>query len=240
MKTDDALVSDIRVLIVEDEPPMRRFLKAILTSRGYHVFEARNAREGLDQVVATHPDVILLDLGLPDADGVDVVRELRLRSRIPIIIVSVRDDESDKIEALDAGADDYLTKPFREGELLARIRAVMRRFSSPGDDPVFTLGALTVDLTRHQIRMEDRLISLTPTEYNLLKALVLNAGAVVTHRQLLREVWNKTEDYEGGMHLLRVTMSNLRNRIEPKPECPIYILTEPGVGYRLQTDAGEG
>ncbi|MBI4553879.1 MAG: response regulator transcription factor [Candidatus Latescibacteria bacterium] len=227
----------VRVLIVEDEPSIRRFLKASLASHGYAVFEAQDAQEGLEGSVSSHPDVIILDLGLPDLDGLEVITRIRVRSTTPIIILSVREDESDKVMALDAGADDYLTKPFREGELLARLRAVLRRFALPEEAAVFRIGHLTVDFSRHLVHMKDQVVGLTPTEYELLKVLVSHAGKVVTHRQLLREVWNKTEDYEGGSHLLRVTVSNLRNKLEPQPERPTYILTEPGVGYRLHADS---
>jgi two-component system KDP operon response regulator KdpE len=223
----------LRILIIEDEKSIRRFLKAILTSHGYAAFEAQNAQEGLEAAVSCRPDVIILDLGLGDLDGLEVVKRLRARSGIPILILSVREDESDKVAALDGGADDYLTKPFREGELLARLRAVLRRFARPNEAATFKTGHLTVDLARRLVQVGDQSVGLTPTEYELLKVLVLNAGAVVTHEQLLREVWDKTEVYEGSSHLLRVTISNLRNKLEPKPERPAYILTEPGIGYRL-------
>lgn len=232
----DKTTPALRVLIIEDEKSIRRFLKASLTAHGYHVFEAQDAREGLSVAVSSRPDVIIVDLGLPDSDGIEVVRRLRDRSSTPIVILSVREDESDKVAALDAGADDYLTKPFREGELLARLRAVLRRFALPQEGAVFKAGQLTVDFNRHSVQFKDQTVGLTPTEYELLKTLIMNAGKVVTHRQLLRAVWDKTEDYEGGAHLLRVTISNLRNKLEPRPERPAYILTEPGVGYRLYAE----
>ena len=225
-----------RILIVDDEKTIRRFLKATLTSYGYNVFEATNGAEALEASVSTHPDTIILDLGLPDMDGVDVTREIRKRTKTPIIILSVREDETDKIAALDAGADDYLTKPFNAGEMLARLRAVMRRLLPRNDEAVFKVGKLTMDIAKHSVELKARPIHLTPTEYDVLKVLILNAGKVMTHGQILKEVWNKTEDLEGVSHLLRVTISNLRNKIEPNPDRPSYVLTEPGVGYRLHTE----
>lgn len=226
----------MRILIVDDEKTIRRFLKATLVSHGYDVFEAANGVEALKYAVSSHPDVIILDLGLPDMDGVDITRQIRERSKTPIIILSVREDESDKIAALDAGADDYLTKPFHAGEMLARIRAVMRRLLPQSEKSLFTVGKLSIDLAQHSVEVNSRPVHLTPTEYALLKVLVLNAGKIMTHGQILKEIWDKTEDVEEALHLLRVTVSNLRNKIEPDPDRPTYILTEPCVGYRLCTD----
>jgi len=231
-----AVSQNMRVLIVDDEKTVRRFLKATLISHGYTVSEAVNGAEGLEYSVSAHPDVIILDLGLPDKDGIEVARQIRQRSQTPIIILSVRDDESDKIAALDAGADDYLTKPFNAGEMLARIRAVMRRLLPQRERSVCTVGKLSVDITRHSVEVKGRAVHLTPTEYDVLKLLVLNAGNVLTHGRILKEIWNKTDDFEEVMHLLRVTVSNLRNKIEPDPNRPIYVLTEPGIGYRLCDD----
>ncbi len=225
-----------RILIVDDEKTIRRFLKATLVSHGYDVFEATNGAEALKYAVSSHPDVIIMDLGLPDMDGVDITRQIRERSKTPIIILSVREDESDKIAALDAGADDYLTKPFHAGEMLARIRAVVRRLLPQSERTLFTVGKLSIDIAQHNVDVKGHPVHLTPTEYDLLKVLVLNAGKVVTHGQILKEIWAKTEDVEEALHLLRVTMSNLRNKIEPDPDRPAYILTEPCVGYRLCTD----
>lgn len=223
-----------RVLVVDDEPPIRRFLRTSLSAHGYEVFEANCGQAALSAVLADRPDLILLDLGLPDLDGVEVTRLLREWMSIPIIVVSVRGHEADKIAALDAGADDYVTKPFGMGELLARMRVALRRASSSGSEPVFATGDLVVDLARREVRMAGRLVQLTPTEYDLLRALVTHAGKVLTHRHLLREVWGP--GYAQETHLLRVNISNLRRKIEPDAARPRYIRTEPGVGYRLRID----
>ncbi len=182
-----------------------------------------------------HPDAIILDLGLPDMDGKEVISRIRKRTKTPIIILSVRDDQSEKIAALDAGADDYLVKPFSVGELLARLKAVMRRLLPLEKDEILRLGKLSVDLTNRRVAVDGNSIDLSPTEYDILKLFFLYTGKVLTHRQILREVWDKTEAYEGILHLLRVTMSNLRSKIEPNPDRPTYILTEPGIGYRLRS-----
>lgn len=221
-----------RVLVVDDELPIRRFLRASLTANGYSVFEAASAEEGLQSVINQRPDLLILDLGLPDQNGLEVVRQLREWTQMPIIILSVHDAEADKVAALDLGADDYLTKPFGMGELMARIRAAMRHVSDLPEETVFTSGDLTVDLPRRLIRVRGEEVQLTPTEYDLLRFMVNHAGKVLTHRQLLREVWGRGYEEEG--HLLRVHISNLRGKIEQEPARPRYILTEPGVGYRLQ------
>ncbi len=231
-----AAEQNMRILVVDDEKTIRRFLKGTLSSHGYSVFEAVDGAEALKYAIYSYPDAIILDLGLPDMDGVKVVQKVRERSKIPIIVISVRDGESDKVAALDAGADDYLTKPFKVGELLARVRAVMRRLLPENNEAIFTVGKLSIDIGKRMILLKGKQVHLTPIEYNILKMLVLNAGKVVTHKQLLKEVWNKTEDFEGIAHLLRVMISNLRNKIEPDPNRPIYILTEPSVGYRLSID----
>ncbi len=222
----------LRVLVVDDERAIRRYLHAALNAEGYTVFEANDGKEALNAVASGRPDLIILDLGLPDLDGVEVTRQLREWTHIPIIILSVREQESDKISALDAGADDYLTKPFSSGELLARMRVALRHSTQPEPDSIFEVDKLTVDLTRRQVKVGSEEISLTPTEYDLLRILVQNAGKVLTHHQLLRQVWGST--YESEAHLLRVNMSNLRRKIEPDPTRPRYIITEPGVGYRLK------
>ncbi len=227
---------NLRILVVDDEKAIRRFLKASLSSHGYNVFESETAQEAIERAVSLHPDAIILDLGLPDRDGVEVVREIRKRSKIPIVILSVRDEVVEKVAALDAGADDYLTKPFSTKELLARLRAVMRRLLPPNKEEIFKIGKLSIDITRHRVLVDDSEVALTPTEYDILKLLILNADRVLTHRQILHEIWNKSEDLEGVFHLLRVTISNLRSKIEPNPDLPIYILTEPGIGYRLRFD----
>ncbi len=225
----------LRVLVVDDERAIRRYLHAALNAQGYTVFEASCAKEALDRTVADRPDMIILDLGLPDMDGVEVTRQLREWTQIPIIILSVREQENDKISALDAGADDYLTKPFSSGELMARLRTALRHSTQASPEPVFEYDKLSVDLGRRLVMVGGEEISLTPTEYDLLRILVQNAGQVITHRYLLRQVWGKA--YETEAHLLRVNMSNLRRKIEPDPTRPKYIITEPGVGYRLRTQA---
>jgi len=225
----------LRVLVVDDERAIRRYLRAALNAQGYTVYEASGGKEALNRVVADRPDLIILDLGLPDMDGVGVTRQLREWTHIPIIILSVREQESDKINALDAGADDYLTKPFSSGELMARMRAALRHATQAASDPVIEIDNLKVDLTRRQVKVGDEEISLTPTEYDLLRILVQNAGRVLTHHQLLRQVWGSS--YESETHLLRVNMSNLRRKIEPDPTRPRYIITEPGVGYRLRAES---
>ncbi len=224
----------LRVLVVDDEPAIRRFLRTTLAAHGYVVYEAATGQEALAEVVTKRPDVIILDLGLPDLDGYEVTRQLREWTKLPIIILSVRGQEADKVSVLDAGADDYLTKPFGAGELLARLRVALRRTLQTADEPVFKLGALTVDFARRVVSVGEDKVQLTPTEYDLLRVLVIQAGKVLTHRQLLREVWG--QEYERDTHTLRVNISNLRRKIEPNPTRPQYILTEPGVGYRLRTE----
>ncbi len=226
--------SGLRVLVVDDEPPIRKFLRAALTAHGYEVFEAATGRDALSAIIAHRPDLLILDLGLPDIEGVEVTRQLREWSKIPIIILSVREHEQDKIAALDAGADDYLTKPFGIGELLARMRAALRHIAPSADAPVFATGDLRVDLTRRVVMLAEQEVQLTPTEYDLLRALVTHAGKVITHDQLLREVWGV--GYERETHMLHVNISNLRRKIEASPTRRRYILTEPGVGYRLRTE----
>jgi len=222
----------LRVLVVDDERAIRRFLHAALNAQGYTVYEASDGQEAINAVIVDRPDLIILDLGLPDLDGVEVTRQLREWIHTPIIILSVREQETDKIAALDAGADDYLTKPFGIGELMARIRAASRHSMQKTSEPVFQIGELKVDLARRRVEVGEQEISLTPTEYDLLRILVQNAGKVITHRQLLRQVWGNA--YETEVHLLRVNMSNLRKKIEVNPTRPRIILTEPGVGYRLR------
>jgi two-component system KDP operon response regulator KdpE len=223
-----------RVLVVDDENSIRRYLRAALGAQGFTVYEAANGMEAIQGVLAHHPDLIILDLGLPDMDGIEVTRQLREWSQIPIIILSVREAEVDKIAALDAGADDYLTKPFGTGELMARMRVVMRRLSGGADEPVLQAGSLCMDLARRLVTVDENEVSLTPTEYDILRLLMQNAGKVITHRQLLRQVWGAA--YEEEMHILRVNISNLRRKIEPDPTRPHYLITEPGVGYRLRTE----
>jgi two-component system KDP operon response regulator KdpE len=225
------------VLLIEDEPQMRRFLRAALESHDYRLVEATTAREGLAQATGRNPDVILLDLGLPDGDGIDLARRIREWSTTPIIVISARGKEQDKIAALDAGADDYLTKPFGTGELLARLRVALRHAVQSADgcaESVFTVGALRVDLAARQVFAGDAEVHLTPTEYKLLTTLIRHAGKVLTHRHLLKEVWgpNAVEH----THYLRVYMTQLRHKLESDPARPRYLQTEAGVGYRLRTE----
>lgn len=221
----------LRVLVVDDEQAIRRYLCTTLNAYGYVVGEAASGEEALIAASVERPNLIILDLGLPDMDGVEVAHRLREWTSVPIIILSVREQETDKIAALDAGADDYLTKPFGSGELLARIRVALRHSLQPSEEPILCFDSLKVDLTHRQVSLAGSEVALTPTEYDLLRVLALHAGRVMTHRQLLRQVWG--DAYEDEIHILRVNMSNLRRKIELDPSRPHYILTEPGVGYRL-------
>ncbi len=225
-------MENLRVLIVDDENEIRRFLRASLTVHGNTILEASNGEEALRKALDNRPDLMILDLGLPDIDGVEITRQIREWSQMPIIVLSVRDQESFKIEALDAGADDYLTKPFSMGELLARIRVVMRRVVTPEGDPVYRVGELEIDLARHLVTVRSKEIALTPTEFDLLKIMAKNAGKVLTHRQLIHAVWGT--QYEDEDRLLRVNVANIRRKIETNPSKPVYIQTELGVGYRLR------
>jgi len=226
--------SALRVLVVDDERAIRRFLRTSLTAHGYAVYEASNGQEALSAVIGDRPDLIILDLGLPDLNGIEVARQLREWTQIPIIVLSVREEEATKVAALDVGADDYLTKPFGIAELMARIRVAMRHTDQPTGEPVFEVGDLRMDRARRQVMMAGNEIVLTPTEYDLLRVLVQHAGKVLTHRQLLRQVWGV--GYELETHLLQVNISNLRRKIEPDPSRPSYIITEVGVGYRLRAE----
>ena len=223
------------VLVVEDDRQMRRFLRTTLAALDYRLVEAETAAEALAAVTTHNPDVILMDLGLPDGDGIDLTRKVRTWSRVPIIVISARGREEDKVAALDEGADDYLTKPFGVNELLARIRAAMRRSaaSTPGsDEAVLEVGSLRVDQARREVTVGDREVHLTPIEYRLLVLLAANAGKVLTHRQILKEVWGPP--YANESHYLRVFMAALRRKVEEDPARPRLLLTEPGVGYRMK------
>jgi two-component system KDP operon response regulator KdpE len=225
----------IRILIVDDEPQIRRFLRTTLSAHGYRVIEASCGREAMTLAATERPELMLLDLGLPDIEGLEVIQRLREWSTVPIIVVSVRGQEAEKIEALDSGADDYVTKPFGMGELLARIRAALRhRLQAEVDEPVFRSAGLTVDLVRRIVTVDGREVKLTPKEYDLLRVLVNHAGKVITHQHLLREVWGPGSVHE--THYLRVYIGQLRQKVEPDPAQPRYNLTEPGVGYRLRMD----
>lgn len=220
-----------KILVVDDERPIRRFLTASLGG-SYDVSEAGSGGEAIRAVTAERPDLLILDLGLPDMDGVEVTRRLREWTQVPIIVISVREQEQEKIAALDAGADDYLTKPFGAGELMARIRVALRHAAQGEGEPVFVSGSLRVDLTLRTVTVDEEPVTLTPTEYDLLKMLIKYAGKVVTHRQLLRTVWGLA--YESDTHILQVNISNLRRKVEADPARPVHIITEPGVGYRLK------
>jgi two-component system, OmpR family, KDP operon response regulator KdpE len=225
------------VLLIEDEPQMRRFLRTALESNDYRLVEAGTAKEGLAHAASRNPDVILLDLGLPDRDGLEVARELREWSGTPIIVISARGQEEDKVKALDLGADDYLTKPFGVEELLARIRVALRHAATPAGavpEPIFESGELRVDLPNRRVWRAGEEVHLTPTEYKLLVTMVRHAGKVLTHRMLLKEVWGP--NYVNQAHYVRVYLAQLRQKIEADPARPRLLLTEPGVGYRLRAD----
>lgn len=223
-----------RVLVIDDERPIRRLLRTILSGHGYSVYEAAGGAEALQELRMARPDVIIVDLELADIDGIDITRSLRSWVQTPIIAISARESEPDKVAALDAGADDYLTKPIGPGELLARIRAALRRAGRREDGPVLKAGDLRVDLALREVRAGSRIVQLTPTEYELLKVLISHAGKVLTHRDLVNEIWGGLH-YEDALHLLRVNISNLRRKLETTAHFR-YIATEPGVGYRLRAD----
>ena len=225
------------ILVIEDDPQMRRFLRATLAAEQYRVQEAVSASEGLAQADARQPDLIILDLGLPDRDGLEVICQVRERSKVPILVLSARGQEKDKIQALDFGADDFVSKPFGVGELLARIRAALRRsaaLATEGPDAIFRFGNIELDLEARAVRVAGRDTHLTPIEYKLLQALVRHAGKLVTQRQLLAEVWGP--HHTEHAHYLRVYMAQLRRKLEAESARPRHLLTEPGVGYRLVTE----
>jgi two-component system KDP operon response regulator KdpE len=223
-----------RILLIDDEESIQQTLGAVLPVAGYTVYQAREGKEGVRRVPLVRPDLILLDLGLPDMDGRDVIQQLRERSIAPIIVISVRDEESEKVRCLDTGAHDYVTKPFTMPELLARMRASLRSVNALQND-VFAVSDLTVDLERREVFVGETAVKLTATEYDLLKVLVHHAGKVRTHQQLIRELFGRTH-YQDVLHLLRVTVSHLRRKLQPDPLKPRYIVTEPGVGYRLRIE----
>ena len=230
MPTNDPLV-----LVIEDEKPIRRFLRASLTEAGYRVEEAPSGEEGIKRASTHPPDFVILDLGLPGLDGQDVLRRLREWLAVPIIVLSARDQEAQKVEALDAGADDYLTKPFGMGELLARMRTALRHAQPPATEGgVLQVGDLRIDLAARTVTLKGERVQPTPLEYKLLVLLMRNAGKVLTHRQLLRDVWGPHDVQEN--HYLRVFVATLRRKVEPDPTQPRYILTEQGVGYRFAAD----
>ena len=227
-----------KVLIIEDEPQMRKFLRTCLAAEGYRIVETSLGKEGLDLARTHNPDIVLLDLGLPDVDGMEVTRSLREWSDRPIVVISARGQEDDKIRALDLGADDYLTKPFGTGELLARIRVALRRSTrarQDGSDPALAVGDLRLDLEKRQVFVKDTEVHLTPNEYKLFALLMKSAGKVLTHSQILKEVWGPA--YATQTQYLRVYMAQLRQKLEHDSARPRYLVTEPGVGYRLKVDA---
>ena len=225
-----------RVLVVEDDPAVSRALKTNLTGHGFQVKTAETGRQALEEYLRWHPDLLLLDLGLPDMDGLDVIREVRAQSSTPIVVLSVRGGERDKVAALDLGADDYLTKPFGVEELLARIRVALRHAARPGSGaaPLFKSGDLEVDLERRQVRVGGKEVRLTPTEYDLLKAFITHPDKLLTDRMLLQQVWGP--EYGSEAHYLHVYVARLRKKIELDPQKPRHLLTEPGVGYRLVSE----
>ncbi len=225
------------ILLIEDEPQMRRFLRITLQSQGYRLVESETGSDGLLQAASRNPDVVLLDLGLPDIDGLEVTTRLREWTATPVIVISAREQEQDKVKALDAGADDYLTKPFSAGELLARIRVALRhamRQRAGRQESVFILLDLRVDLSQRQVFLADKEVHLTPIEYKLLMVLIRHAGKVITHRQLLQEVWGPAHVNE--VQYLRVYMTQLRHKLEADPARPRFLMNEPGIGYRLKYD----
>jgi two-component system, OmpR family, KDP operon response regulator KdpE len=224
------------VLVVDDEPPIRRFLRSSLTAAGYRVIEAEDAARALRLLKTDKPDIVILDLGLPDRSGLELIPEIRKASTVPIVVLSARHDERAKVEALDLGADDYIAKPFAMGELTARLRAALRHaFQAQGELPTFSSGDLVVDLVRRRVTRDGNEIKLTPKEFDLLRHLVIHAGKVLTHRQLLREIWGPAHSED--VQYLRVLIRGLRHKLEPDPARPTHLLTETGVGYRLQLPA---
>ena len=224
-----------RVLVIDDEKQIRRMLNIALTGNGFNIAEAATGNDGLNQAIVFHPDIIILDLGLPDCDGHEVISKLREWTQIPIIILSVREQESEKITALDAGADDYITKPFSIGELLARIRVALRRSVKTVDEPILAFGEISLDIARRIVTLKGEELKLTPTEYEILKYMALKADRVVSQQQLLRAIWGP--NHQEHTHYLRIYIGQLRHKIEADPTQPRYILTEAGIGYRLVKDS---
>lgn len=223
------------IIVIEDDPPIRKFLRTGLTAQGFSIFEAETGKQGLIEAGVRKPDLVILDLGLPDMEGIEVIKTIRTWSALPIIVLSARNQEQAKIDSLDAGADDYLTKPFGIGELLARIRVALRHAARPSElapDNVFTTGDLKIDLLNRIVCVADQEVRLTPIQYRLLATLVKHAGKVLTHQQILKEVWGPS--YQENAHYLRIYMSQLRHKLEADPTQPKLLLTESGVGYRLK------
>ncbi|NOU87865.1 response regulator [Paenibacillus sp. LMG 31460] len=226
-----------KILIIDDEPQIRKLLRVTLTAHGFEAAEASTGQEGMLQATMVRPDLIVLDLGLPDMTGMEVLAHIREWSQVPIIILTAQDQEQDKVAALDRGADDYVTKPFGMGEFMARMRVALRHIAKTQDEPVLRLGHLVIDLSQRSVELNDEKLKLTPTEYDLLKVLALNAGRVMTHKQLLKQVWGG-QQYESDSQYLRVYVGHLRKKIEVDPTRPKYILTEPGIGYRFAWQEG--
>lgn len=221
-----------RILIIDDEPQIRKLLKVTLQAHQFEIHEAESGEGGLQQALLAPPDLIILDLGLPGLSGIEVLHQLREWSRTPIIVLTARDREETKIEALESGADDYVTKPFGMGELIARIRVALRHAAHPVNDPVLTFGPLSIDLSHRVVELGGARVKLTPTEYDLLKLLAMNAGKVITQRQLLQQVWG-AQHTESDSHYLRVYIGHLRKKLQEETTRPRYIMTEPGIGYRF-------
>jgi two-component system, OmpR family, KDP operon response regulator KdpE len=222
----------LKILVIDDEPPIRKLLRMGLNTQGYDVLDAPSGKSGLELLASEKPDLVILDLGLPDVQGLDLLRTIRSRNeRVPVVVLSSRDDEAGKVQALDLGADDYVTKPFGMDELLARMRAALRhQLQVAGERPIFRLGDLSVDLVRRIVRVREQEVKLSPKEYELLRILVQHAGKVLTHKFLLGQLWDDLTDAQ----YLRVYVRQLRQKIEADPERPQYVLTETGIGYRLR------
>ncbi|GGA12000.1 DNA-binding response regulator [Paenibacillus marchantiophytorum] len=221
-----------KILIIDDEPQIRKLLRVTLTAHGFEAAEAATGQEGMLQATMVRPDLIVLDLGLPDLSGMEVLQHIREWSQVPIIILTAQDQEQDKVAALDRGADDYVTKPFGMGEFMARMRVALRHTAKTQDEPVLRLGPIVIDLSQRSVELHGEKLKLTPTEYDLLKVLAINAGRVMTHRQLLKQVWGGHQ-YESDSQYLRVYVGHLRKKLEEDPTRPKYIVTEPGIGYRF-------
>lgn len=223
--------TELKVLVIDDEVAIRKLLHLILSAHNYIDEAEANGKDGIGRAATFKPDLMIVDLGLPDMDGKEVVRQVREWSAVPIIVLTARDEEREKIEALDMGADDYVTKPFSTGELLARMRVCLRRVNTDTESPVLCCGDLQIDISKHQVKLSDREIKLTPTEYEIVKVMVQNAGRVLTHKQLLKAVWGNT--YNEDTHYIRVYIGQIRRKLEKDPTQPRYIITETGIGYRF-------
>lgn len=223
----------VNILVVEDEPPIRRLLRASLSVQNYRVLEAENGQSALEILARERPEIVIIDLGLPDMDGIDLIRRIRTGSQVPILVLSSRGNVRAKVDALELGADDYVTKPFNMEELIARLRTAQRHgFQKKGETPVFRSGDLVVDLVRRRVSVGGADVKLSPTEFSMLRLLVTHAGKVLTHDQILREIWGTARDVQ----YLRVYVRQLRKKLEADPDSPRHIITEPGVGYRLQDE----